>query len=399
MAWIRKKVFVLVTISLAVGFFLLLGELGVRLFVKNSHITPDFLRRHSVQFEAAVLARHLFSQKAKLATRLTGRKKGMVWEINDKGYRGKNFDTQKPDGTIRVIIYGGSAVFDIENTKGEDWPNRVQRNLREAGFSNVEVINAGIQGHTSLESVSRLFAEGHLFSPDYVLIYNAWNDIKYFTSGKTPLRAIRPALQTFDPRVQYKNLFDRWLCEGSRLYTVLRRIYYKKKLNLGKEGMKKFVDTQHSIDMLNPDGFRQYQLAMETFVDLARNIGAQPILLTQARLVHASTVLSPEKQKRVDYHHIGLSHEALVETFDRLDEIVRKVAAEKAAFLLDASAHLAGKPWAFEDHVHVTPEGSKALAQFVAMNFQAILKKGNKGSDRGGKVASGQIFSKRIIKK
>ena len=41
-------------------------------------------------------------------------------------------------------------------------------------------------------------------------------------------------------------------------------------------------------------------------------------------------VLTPEKRKRVDYRHVGLSHEALVETFYRLDAIVRNVSAEKS---------------------------------------------------------------------
>lgn len=108
-------------------------------------------------------------------------------------------------------------------SEGEDWPRQVGRKLREAGFPKVEVINAGIMGHTSLESVGRLFTEGFTFEPDYVVIYNAWNDIKYLSSPKTVLRTLQPSLQEFDPRVQYSSTLDRWLCEVSRLYTVLRR--------------------------------------------------------------------------------------------------------------------------------------------------------------------------------
>ena len=360
---------------MSIGVVILLGEVGVRLFVKNGYITPEVLRNQSVQYEPVVFARHAFKQEAHMANRPFGRWKGMVWEINEQGYRGPNFETKKPDGTIRIIIYGGSATFDMRSTKGEDWPHRVQRILRESGFSNVEVINAGIMGHTALESVGKLFAEGHVFEPDYVLIYNGWNDIKYFSSPKTALRTLRPSARGFDPRIKYKNFLDRWLCEGSQLYTVLRRIYYKKKLKFGKEEMRKSGDAQHSIETLNPNGFRQYQLAMEVFVDLARNIEAEPILMTQARLVYGSNQLSPQKQKRVDYHHVGLSHEALVETFDRLDSIVRNVSAKKEAMVIDASAHLSGKEWAFDDHVHVAPKGSEALAEFVADRLQSILKK------------------------
>lgn len=370
----RRNASVLLITMLSMGAFFLLGELGVRLFVKNGDITPESLRNQSVQYEPVVFARHALKQEARMVNRLFGRKKGMVWEINEKGYRGPNFEKKKPDGTIRIMIYGGSATFDIESTKGEDWPHRVQEILRKSGFSNVEVINAGVIGHTALESVGRLFTEGYAFEPDYVLIYNAWNDIKYFGSHKTALRTLRPSLLGFDPRISYGNILDRWLCEWSHLYTVLRRVYYKAKLKIGAEGVEKSEDTQDSIATLNPNGFRQYELAMEVFVDLARNIGAEPILLTQARLVHESNKLALEEQNRIDYQYVGLSHDALVETFNRLDSIVRTVATGKGATLIDASGQFSGKEWAFYDHVHVAPKGSEALAQFVADHLRPILK-------------------------
>jgi len=370
----RKNAFKVLIMLLPIGALILLGELGVRLFVKNGDITPEILRNRSVQYEPVIFARHAFKREARLIKHTFGSKKGLVWEINEQGYRGPNFEKEKPDGITRIIIYGGSAVFDIKSTQGEDWPHRVKGILRKSGFSNVEVINAGVIGHTALESVGRLFTEGYAFEPDYVLIYNAWNDIKYFSSPNTALWTLRPSLQGFDPRIHYGNTVDRWLCEWSQLYTVLRRTYYKAKLKIGKEGQRKADDQQRPISALNPNGFQQYQLAMEVFVDLARNIGAKPVLVTQARLVHESNALTEKQQKRIDYHHVGLNHEALVETFDRLDAIVRKVATKKGALLIDASAHLSGKDWAFDDHVHVVPKGSEALAQLVAAHLQNILR-------------------------
>ncbi len=47
---------------------------------------------------------------------------------------------------------------------------------------------------------------------------------------------------------------------------------------------------------------------------------------------------------------------------------------EKPTFI-DTSAHLSGKEWAFDDHVHVMTKGSDALAQFVADKLQLILRK------------------------
>ena len=143
-------------------------------------------------------------------------------------------------------------------------------------------------------------------------------------------------------------------------------------MKIGKEGLFKVKEKPLSFSDLNPVGFRQYRLALEVFVDLARNIGAKPILITQARLVKPDN--TPNKRERIDYHHVGLTHEALVETFDRLDEIVRDVAVKKDAHLIDASAHLSGNEWVFYDHVHLdlAGKGSEALSQFVADRLQDV---------------------------
>ena len=327
----RRKPFVLIvlTATVSLAFLLMVGEFGVRLFVKNGNITPELLRNNSVQYAPAIFARHVFKQESRTIQHVTGSKKGIVWKINEKGYRGPDFEAEKPEGAIRIMVYGGSAAFDMMVPEGSDWPHLVQKKLREAGWENLEVINAGIMGHTAPESVGKLFTEGFVFKPDYVLIYNAWNDIKYLSSHKTVLRTLQPLNGQFDPRIDYRNPLDRWLCEQSQLYTVLRRIYYKKTLKIGKEGLAKEEEKPLTISDLNPQAFRQYRLAMEMFVDLARNLGAKPILLTQARLVNSTN--TPAQRERIDYHHVGLTHEVLVEAFDRLDSIVRKVAIEKNA--------------------------------------------------------------------
>ena len=369
----RKFMFVLLIIGVCGVLVIGIGELGVRLFVKNGFVTPGVLQRRSVQYEPAVFARHVFKQEARRVENLLGSKKGVIWEINEKGYRGPNFEEKKPNGVIRIIVYGGSAAFDIMMSGEDDWPHQVERKLRKAGFPNVEVINAGIMGHTALESVGRLLTEGFVFEPDYVVIYNAWNDIKYMTSPRTVLRTLKPSLQKFDPRIHYHNGVDRWLCETSHLYTILRRTYYKMSFNIDLEGLLTDDEKTSDASTLNPTGFEQYRLAMETFVNLAASIKARPILVTQARLVHASNTSA--QKDRIKYHHVGLTHEALVKVFDRLDEIVRMVASEKGVLLIDASAQLSGKDWAFHDHVHFDLEGkgSQAMAHLIAGHLQDLL--------------------------
>lgn len=106
--------------------------------------------------------------------------------------------------------------------EGKDWPHRIEQSLHEDGFANVEVINAGIPGHTSFDSMGGLFAEGHHFKPDYVILYSTWNDIKRFSSDKFLLREMKCYQATDDPFLYYQNRFDQLLGENSLLYALIR---------------------------------------------------------------------------------------------------------------------------------------------------------------------------------
>lgn len=113
------------------------------------------------------------------------------------------------------------------------------------------------------------------------------------------------------------------------------------------------------------------------FVDLAFNIGAKPILVTQARLVHPSN--TPSQKERLDYHHGNLTHAALLEVFERFDAIVREVANEKGAILINAAEQLSGKDWAFYDQVHfdLGGRGSEAMSKLMAGYLKEVVVSAN----------------------
>jgi len=89
--------------------------------------------------------------------------------------------------------------------------------------------------------------------------------------------------------------------------------------------------------------------------------------------MNSTNFLHNNRSELIPIHHVGLSHDALVETFNRLDRIVRNVATETGAILIGASGPFSGKAWAFDDHVHVVPKGSEALAKFVVERLQNVF--------------------------
>ena len=259
-------------------------------------------------------------------------------------------------------------MFDVTSIE-RDWPHRVERILREAGHPEVEVINAGIPGHASFDSFGRLFAEGHVLDPDYVVLYNAWNDIKYFRWTDPLLRSMRPFVDSMDPRLNYQNPVDKLLCEISQVYVRLRYRYYSWRLDDGPEGRRPHDEYVSEIGEIGP---KQYRVNTEMFVDLARNIGAVPILMTQARLVSENN--TPAQKERIVYEYQGLTHEALCDAFAVCDEITNSVARAKRVHVIDASGLFSGRDDLFNDHVHLTDEGSQSIAQFAAQHILKLLK-------------------------
>lgn len=103
--------------------------------------------------------------------------------INNHGFRGADFTTEKPPGTLRVVCLGGSSTFGYTNTDGGTYPFLLQRlfQLREVegGVPRVQVLNAGIPHFNTNHLVALLEQEALGWSPDVLTLYCAYNDAIY----------------------------------------------------------------------------------------------------------------------------------------------------------------------------------------------------------------------------
>ena len=103
------------------------------------------------------------------------------WKITSHGFRGEEFSVEKPSGVFRIIAIGGSTTFgycidDNDNTT----PAVLERLLNDAykGNPEVEVINAGVSGYMSSESLINFELRLLDLDPDAVLIYHSINDLR-----------------------------------------------------------------------------------------------------------------------------------------------------------------------------------------------------------------------------
>lgn len=376
----RNAVLALATVGTSLALTLGLAEVVVRAL--RPYNTPDTVRHYSIQYEPAVYARHLMKPLDRLVEVDGGKAWGTkspdapperAYFINAWGYRGPGFSAAKPHDTTRIVVLGGSAVFDqnVSDTGGaetKDWPHEVGRRLARMGLR-VEVINAGVPGHTSADSLGRLFAQLWLFEPDYVVAYHGWNDIKLWhrhaITPETPLiRRVQPYDERRNPFTSYRGTLDAFLSH-SQLYVKVRNRILGRGLRLGAEGAVEEGEPGHDWGRFGP---AQFRLNLQLIVDASRNVGAVPILATQGTLVTADA--SAEARERIGYHYQLLTHEALAAAVEEANRIVRAVAAEKAVPLLDVAAEINGREDLFQDHVHTNAAGSAEIAR-IASGFLA----------------------------
>jgi len=370
----KKKFLFTLTLALVAALLALaIAELYVRRTSKLGYITPEILKNRSVQYIPSLFARHVFPQQDVLAYGAGGPNGSIFYHINERGYRGHNFELNKPAGKTRIIFYGGSNVFDIWMPENEDWPHKVESILNANGHPEVEIINAGIPGHASFDCTGRLWSEGHTFQPDFVVFCGAWNDIKkHFRFSEPLLRQMHPYAEDSDPRLNYQGRIDRFLCEHSQLFVRVRQRYYDWKLKADLEG--EVVQREGTFDFeLQEEALKQYKLNVQLFVDCAKDIGATPVLMTEARLV----VRADENETTDAQAKNRAADETLLTAYERIEQILRDVAKDKNAILLDSSRQLNGRREFFADRVHLTENGSHELAQVVAQDIAPLLNRQN----------------------
>ena len=101
--------------------------------------------------------------------------------INHLGYRTTGSDSAR--NKINVVCLGGSTTFGTNVTDEESWPYLLQEKLG----SDYKVFNLGVPGYSTMEAIIQLTTIVPELDPDYIIIYEGWNDIRsYHAEPQTP---------------------------------------------------------------------------------------------------------------------------------------------------------------------------------------------------------------------
>lgn len=96
---------------------------------------------------------------------------------NSLGFRGEEFSVEKASNTYRIVTIGGSTTYGtgVEDYR-QSYPALLEDYLQAQGYNTVEVINAGVGGYTSYESLMNIQFRVLPLQPDLLIIYQGLND-------------------------------------------------------------------------------------------------------------------------------------------------------------------------------------------------------------------------------
>jgi lysophospholipase L1-like esterase len=343
---------VLLTILL-VPVYLLVGELSARAWVRSRY-SPE--RIEELTTHSPVRGR--FASHPCLPFALNPAFKGH----NELGFRGASFERKKPAGTRRVVCVGASTTYGSLSDPHDSYPAQLGILMaKEPGTW--EVVNGGIVGTVSTETLVDLEIRVLPVDPDVVVIMPARNEVfpqvyNRFRADYTHYR--RPGFNFTVSNYVYKELF-RW----SRLVMLActvggGRFGWSERDEHPLYGGIVWENRPTPDEAIRNSADRArvatYRRNLESMIAICRVRGIQVVVCTMAFRPGDLDVEEMPKDPRLAPF--------LGELANLDNQIAREVAERTGAKLVEI-APLSDRPELFVDDAHMNLEGHRVEAQMI----------------------------------
>jgi lysophospholipase L1-like esterase len=275
--------------------------------------------------------------------------------INNLGFRGPELAIPKSPGTVRVAFLGASTTFCAEVSGNEYvWPHLVTASLSQT-FPGVsfDYVNGSLPGYTMDSLLKNLQYRVAPLQPDVIVIYELTNNFSREMRELATKRGIvsEANLKEFTWPGRYSLLWN--LVEKNLRILASQRAAQSAQGRLKVDASTLGTEYRQALTQLVRAAQQRAELvAVATFsIQLRRN-------------------QSPEQQMRAAasafFYMPFTTPQLLIEGYERYNQIVREVARETGALLIEGENDIPGDSVHFFDTVHFTDVGSKAMAARVS---------------------------------
>jgi lysophospholipase L1-like esterase len=280
---------------------------------------------------------------------------------NSLGFRGPEIAVPKPPGVIRLAFLGASTTW-CDEVSGDDyvWPSIVAKKLGKIWPGRqVDFVNGGVPGYTMQSSLKNLEYRIAPLQPDVIVIYEATNDL----SGELRDLAYAQGLlkqPSFQPLA--------WPAKYSLLWELVE-------MNLRILRAQRASEAKAQRLVLNPsklgEPFRHQLTALVRAAQNRAPVVAVAMFATQLRRGQTPAHQRKASQSAM-YYMPFMSPQGLIVAYERYNVIIREVAADTGALLIDDPDSIPGTSEYFFDTVHFTDAGSRAMADRVVKVLAGI---------------------------
>jgi lysophospholipase L1-like esterase len=295
---------------------------------------------------------------------------------NQFGFRGEKIKQLKDESTYRIICIGGSttygtAVEDYKNT----YPYLLEKQLNDSGKKKIEVINAGVKGYSSFESLLNFQLNLLEFNPDLIIINHGINDLS--TRLVWPPEAYRGDNSGYrvDPYPQHLAYDANWINYfylGRLVKQKLMSDYEFQKEHLQSIGRAK-TDISFEIRYQNlketyPSGFFLEHPIEEILLAnppkfLKRNLSLMGEIAKENGIATLYTSFLYHKEAKS-----SMALPALAVEISKQNELIETLATEKGFYFFDLARSNNEFEAYFTDDVHLNEKGNQLKAMLFA-NF------------------------------
>ncbi|HEC24178.1 MAG TPA: SGNH/GDSL hydrolase family protein [Chloroflexi bacterium] len=294
--------------------------------------------------------------------------------INSLGFRGEEIAPQKPAGTVRLIMVGGSAVAGAGVHDDESIPAYLEALLQEEMGCPAEVINAGTPGYTSTQELVLFQFRLLPLDPDIVIVFDGRNDVYFATSPRwDPLYS--PPLQHANAILHGENrapLPERvwnWLTAHSVLASTLNQIVIR--LRGIEAGM---TPAQRAQLTMHREVLDVYARNLRLIGVLGQAHDVPVVFVVQPVLGAGDKPLSDEEEQILDIRRGHGYMDLMLETYPDLAQTALAVGDEMGIPAFDYSRVFDNvRETVYSDDVHLTARGNEIVAQRLMEDLRPLL--------------------------
>jgi len=287
--------------------------------------------------------------------------------FNAAGLRsGEELPAVRPPAEFRILAVGDSCTFLGEP---RPWPDVLEENLESGAGPPVRVLNAGVPAYSSLQGRRFLASRLGELGPDVVTIYFGWND-----HWRATVKADADFPVQDERVVSLQRLLSRARLYQGMNYLLKGRVRPRPGGTPGTAAGGEAPPFDPGRDLAAAAGGQPLRVPPDQFADNLRAMvarvraaGATAVLITAPTTLSSAAIPS----YLVAHGFATLDGEPIQVLHERYVALVRRVAAETGAPLVDAAADFAstadgGRSLMRQDGIHLTTAGIRRLADLVA---------------------------------